>query len=69
MIVFNALYYRGRWVGQFAQVEGGSEFECADGVSKTVQSIQATGEFEYGRLRQLRATAINIPYEVGFSTN
>lgn len=65
MIIFNALYYQGRWANKFSAVEGGFDFEPADGAKKSVASIQTVGEFEYGRLRQLRAAAINIPYEGG----
>ncbi|KAK9499150.1 hypothetical protein O3M35_003652 [Rhynocoris fuscipes] len=65
MIIFNALYFRGNWSVPFTKKAKKEAFYLSETEKKQVEMVSSEGEFEYGQIAELDATAIELPYQGG----
>lgn len=64
LTTFNALYYKGAWQVPF-DAKFHDDFLVAEGKTKQVTALRTQGTFRIGEVKELNATAIDLPYKVG----
>ncbi|CAB0007428.1 unnamed protein product [Nesidiocoris tenuis] len=63
MLVFNALYFKGNWSTPFSPNSEKRPFKVSPTEEVMVDMIHAEDEFEVGRVPDLDAWAIDLPYQ------
>ncbi|KAJ1527907.1 hypothetical protein ONE63_007842 [Megalurothrips usitatus] len=59
---FNALYYRGVWQVPF-DAKFKDDFMVSEGKTKEVTTLRTQGTFRIGEIKELNATAVELPYK------
>jgi serine protease inhibitor len=69
MLVFNGLYYRGKWGVTFKESVSNekSVFVTSTGKENPVKMMYAEGFFKYGNFDEHNFEAVLLPYEVRIS--
>ena len=63
-MTFNALYFRGNWTTKFTQSQTKKPFHVSSTEEKLVDTLYAEDEFETGKVDDLNAWALDLPYQV-----
>lgn len=65
MLLFNGLYYKGNWAIPFQQLRSDTEnvFYTSDSEKIPVKMMRARGFYKIAECKNLKATAIDLPYD------
>lgn len=62
LTTFNALFYKGEWEVPF-DAKFNDDFYVSEGVQKEITTLRTQGSFRIGDIKELNATAVELPYK------